>query len=127
MVAVAYYLPHFLLQKLLEYLQNDPTRSNAQWGWLLCFGLFMSNALVYVGSGIIWSISSTTLQGRVRLQLNTLLFSKTLRKKDISAIEQKATPSKAEEEDDEDEEGIASKSQIMVSPDHVFILRFMGI
>lgn len=62
----------------------------------------MSNALVYVASGVIWSISSTTLQGRIKLQLNTLLFSKTLRKKDVSAVGE-----------EDDEEGIASKSQIM--------------
>jgi hypothetical protein len=65
----------------------------------------MSNALVYVASGVIWSISSTTLQGRIKLQLNTLLFSKTLRKKDVSAA--------GKEGEEDDEEGIASKSQIM--------------
>jgi hypothetical protein len=64
----------------------------------------MSNASVYIASGVIYSISSTTLQGRIKLQLNTLLFSKTLRKKDVSS---------AGSEDD-DEEGVTSKSQIMV-------------
>lgn len=114
-VGFAYYLPHYLLQQLLEYLQRDPTRSNLSWGWLIAFGLFMSNALVYIGSGVIWSLSTTILQGRVTLQLNSMLFSKTLRKKDIAAIRPTGNGENGETADD-DEDGIASKSQIMVSP-----------
>lgn len=106
--AVAYYVPHWLLQQLLEYLQNDPTRQHPSWGWLLAFGLFTSNALVYIVSSIVWSISTTTLQGRIKLQLNTLLFSKTLRKKDVAAVTEDS------EKDGEDEEEVASKAQIMV-------------
>ncbi|WRT69694.1 uncharacterized protein IL334_006684 [Kwoniella shivajii] len=125
--AFGYYLPHYILLKFVEYLENDPSRSAPAWGWLLCFGLFMSNAIMYIATGVTWSISSTYLQGRIKLQLNTLLFSKTLRKKDIAAAgddkghvgDVKAEAVKdqqkkdAGEEENEDEEAVTSKTQIM--------------
>ncbi|OCF33530.1 ATP-binding cassette transporter [Kwoniella heveanensis BCC8398] len=123
--AFGYYLPHYFLLKFVEYLENDPTRSEPAWGWLLCFGLFMVNAIMFIATGVTWSISSTYLQGKIKLQLNTMLFSKTLRKKDIAAAGDDKGDSKGSEEtkdndketesegkDDEDE-GVSSKTQIM--------------
>ncbi|WWC65828.1 uncharacterized protein I303_108450 [Kwoniella dejecticola CBS 10117] len=126
--AFGYYIPHYILLKFVEYLENDPSRSTPAWGWVLCFGLFMSNAIMFIATGVTWSISSTYLQGRIKLQLNTLLFSKTLRKKDIAAAgddkgqvgDVKAEAAKDQkrkeaggEEDNEDEEAVSSKTQIM--------------
>ncbi|WWD04597.1 hypothetical protein V865_002668 [Kwoniella europaea PYCC6329] len=126
--AFGYYIPHYILLKFVEYLENDPTRSTPAWGWLLCFGLFMSNAIMFIATGVTWSISSTYLQARIKLQLNTLLFSKTLRKKDIAAAgddkgqvgDVKAEAAKdqkkkeaAGEDGAEDEEAVSSKTQIM--------------
>lgn len=126
--AVGYYVPHKLLQWFLEYLQVDPGRTNAGWGWVLAFGMFISNAVIYILTGLTWSISSTYLQGRFKLQLNTMLFAKTLRRKDVAAggddkalvgdVKEEAAKSKAkkergEGEEDEDEEAVSSKSQIM--------------
>jgi ABC-type multidrug transport system fused ATPase/permease subunit len=124
--AVAYYLPHYILRIFLSYLEKDSERSNPAWGWLLAFGLFMSNTAISILNGVIFSLSTTTLQAGIRLQLNTLLFSKTLAKKDIAAAaelkEQSAgqevnetdkekTNGKQKEEDDD--EGVSSKTQIM--------------
>lgn len=77
-------------------------------------------------NGIIFSLSTTTLQAGIRLQLNTMLFSKTLAKKDIAAAaelkEQNAEKEHNEagtekagsnEKDDDDDEGVSSKTQIM--------------
>ncbi|EKD03427.1 hypothetical protein A1Q2_02282 [Trichosporon asahii var. asahii CBS 8904] len=126
--AVGYYAPHKLLQWFIEYLQVDPGRTNVGWGWVLAFGLFISNAIIYILSGLIWSISSTYLQGRFKLQLNTMLYAKTLRKKDVAAggddkgivgdVKEEAAKAKAkkergEEDEEEDEEAVSSKSQIM--------------
>ncbi|WVQ79183.1 hypothetical protein IAT38_001279 [Cryptococcus sp. DSM 104549] len=126
--AVGYYLPHYLLKLFINFLENDPTRSEPAWGWLLCFGLFVSNALIYVASGVTWSICTTYLQGKIRLQLNTMLFNKTLVKKDIASVgdgksqvggvqdEAKKDKLKKEEdseEEDDDEEAVSSKTQIM--------------
>lgn len=40
---------------------------------------------MYIAVGFMWSISSTHLQSRIKLQLITLLFSKTLVKKDLAS------------------------------------------
>ncbi|WVF68276.1 hypothetical protein IAT40_003041 [Kwoniella sp. CBS 6097] len=123
--AFGYYLPHYFLLKFVEYLENDPTRSTPAWGWLLCFGLFMANAIMFIATGVTWSISSTYLQGKIKLQLNTMLFSKTLRKKDIAAAGEDKGDSqeknkdkdkdKDSEDKDEEDEGVSSKTQIMMS------------
>lgn len=127
---MSYYLPHYLLQQLLEYLQNDPMREHPTWGWFFSFSLFMSNAIVFVITGVIYSLSTTTLQGRIKLQLNTMLFSKTLRKKDVAGMgddtgreagDKKDVEAAESKDDDKDEEGVASKAQIMVSRGVLFI------
>jgi hypothetical protein len=113
----------------ITYLENDPTRSHPAWGWVLCFGLFVANATTNIASGVLYSISQTVLTARIKLQLNTLLFSKTLRKKDIAssndeaakvggvadeAKKEKDQKAKGEEKEEENDEGVSSKSQIMV-------------
>lgn len=100
----------------IVYLENDPTRSDPSWGLFLALSLFLSNALLFLATQTLWSIAGTTVQARVQLQLNSMLFSKTLLKKDVAAGGgEKAQP---EEEDDsgedEDEDNVTSKSQIMV-------------
>lgn len=125
--AVLYYLPHYILQLFIVYLENDPTRSDPAWGWLLALSLFVANASVFVITGITWSITTTYLQGRINIQLNSMLFAKTLKKKDVAGGGDKKEVSKAvkpngdgdekdEGEEDEEDEGVASKSQIMVRP-----------
>ncbi|KAK4686614.1 hypothetical protein P7C73_g3512, partial [Tremellales sp. Uapishka_1] len=127
--AFGYYLPPYLLQNFIYYLETDPTRSHPAWGWFLAFALFFSNAVMNIAQGILWAIDVTYLTARIRSQLNTLLFSKTLRKKDIASTgedsskvggvkEEKAKDKKRKESgeeknEDEDNEGVTSKSQIM--------------
>jgi hypothetical protein len=118
-------VPHYILKVFINYLENDPSRHSPAWGWLLAFGLFISNVSINIVSGIIYSISTTVLQSGIRLQLNSLLFAKTLAKKDIaSSTEAKSTTvnqgkgdaeDKADkkEEEDDDDEGVSSKTQIM--------------
>lgn len=115
-----YYLPHYILQMFIVYLENDPSRSDPSWGWLLAFSLFVSNALVFIVTGVNWSITTTYLQGKISVQLNSLLFAKTLVKKDVAGGgDKKENTEKPEGEkegskDDEEDEGVSSKSQIMV-------------
>lgn len=123
LTAAGYYVPHYLLKLFIQYLENDPTRSTPAWGWLIAFALFVSNAIIYITSGQIWSISTTTLQGGIKMQLNTMLFAKTLVKKDIASSvgdeksDDKGKEAGAEEkdtkEDDPDDDGVSSKTQIM--------------
>jgi len=118
--AVMYYLPHFFLQKFIIYLENDPTRSDPSWGWLLAFAMFVANASVFIVTGIEYGITTTYLQGKINMQLNSLLFAKTLVKKDVAGGGEKKEESEKvkgekKEDDDEEDENVSSKSQIMVS------------
>lgn len=73
-----------------------------------------------------WSLASTTLQVRLRVQLNSILFAKTLVRKDIASStasaptkdtangeNQAATPTGENGEKKEEENEFASKAQIM--------------
>lgn len=132
LTAIGYYLPHYLLKLFITYLENDPSRSNVAWGWLLAFGLFVSNAAIFIVSGVIWSISTTALQAGIKLQLNTMLFTKTLVKKDtasedngsgkVGGVNEEAAKKKRrkqetyeeKEHNEGEDEGVSSKTQIMV-------------
>ncbi|KAJ7691594.1 P-loop containing nucleoside triphosphate hydrolase protein [Mycena rosella] len=99
--AVLFYAPPFFLRMLLTYLEEDPARENTAWGWVWVFSLFSTNVVSYLLTGQLWSLSTTTLQVRLRNQLNTVLFAKTLVRKD------------AEVEKKDDEDDFSSKAQIM--------------
>ena len=74
-------------------------------------------------AGQLWSLSTTTIQVRLKIQLNTLLFSKTLVRKDVASSAAKPAHAnakgaendgKAEEDDDSDDsDEFSSKAQIM--------------
>lgn len=81
-------------------------RKHTSWGWFYSIGLFVATATVHLRqlffsllpyllhlilmlgitvSGQLWSLSTTTLQVRIRVQLNTILFAKTLVRKDVAS------------------------------------------
>jgi hypothetical protein len=101
------------LQLFIVYLENDPIRSDPSWGLFLAFSMFLSNALLFIATQMLWSIANTLLTTRVSLQLNSLLFNKTLTKKDVASGGKQGQEGK-EEGDKEEEENVTSKSQIMV-------------
>ena len=118
--ALLYYVPALFLKLFVSYLEMDPDRSNPAWGWVYCAGLFGFNAMAFLVTDQMWSLSTTSLQVAIRIQLNSILFSKTLVRKDVAS----STPSKSEEDkddigktkadDEEDgEEDFSSKAQIM--------------
>ncbi|KAJ6595567.1 multidrug resistance-associated ABC transporter [Mycena vulgaris] len=121
--AILFYAPPFFLRMLLAYLEDDPDRENTSWGWVWVFSLFSTNIVSFLLTGQLWSLSTTTLQVRIRNQLNTILFAKTLVRKDVASSappptsskdkdDSKVTPaSEGEKKDDEDD--FSSKAQIM--------------
>ncbi|KAH9947499.1 multidrug resistance-associated ABC transporter [Amylocystis lapponica] len=122
--AVLFYVPALFLQRVVLYLEIDPERENRGWGWVYCVGLFASNAVVQLTTGQLWSLSTTTLQVRLRIQLNSILFAKTLVRKDVAssaaaksepepgaAAVPPATDGDEAKKDEEDE--FSSKAQIM--------------
>ncbi|TFK92526.1 multidrug resistance-associated ABC transporter [Polyporus arcularius HHB13444] len=115
--ATMFYLPAFFLQRVVRYLEVDPGRESRGWGFVFCIGLFVSNAATQILTGQLWSFSTTTLQVRMRIQLNSILFAKTLVRKDIassSASESTEGANKDKDKDKkDDEDDFSSKAQIM--------------
>ncbi|KAJ7846225.1 multidrug resistance-associated ABC transporter [Mycena olivaceomarginata] len=114
-VGSLFYIPPFFMSRVLTYLENDPQREHPEWGWVWVVCLFGSNVLLFVGQ--LWSLTTATLQARIRAQLNTVLFAKTLVRKDVasSAAVAKAEDADAPESDAPapDADGFSSKAQIM--------------
>ncbi|KAE9407953.1 ATP-binding cassette transporter [Gymnopus androsaceus JB14] len=118
--AILFYAPAIFSQMLIAYLEDDPERKNRGWGFVYTVAMFLSNILVFFTSAQLWSISTTTLQTRLRIQLNTILFAKTLVRKDSVSS---APPKKEKDKDGndvenkkkggDDEEDFSSKAQIM--------------
>ena len=123
--ALLYYVPALFLREFVHYLETDPDRSDPAWGWFYCAGLFGFNALAFLFTNQMWSLSTTSLQVAIKVQLNSILFSKTLVRKDVASSapsksdkddgDKSSTKSKkAKEEEKKDEEGeFSSKAQIM--------------
>ena len=71
-------------------------------------------------TGQLWSLSTTTVQVRLRIQLNSVLFAKTLVRKDVASSTPPPPSSKVSENEnadtetlEEDEDNFSSKAQIM--------------
>ncbi|KAF5378754.1 hypothetical protein D9615_006977 [Tricholomella constricta] len=83
--AVMFYTPALFLQQFVKYLEVDTERKEMGWGWVYVTGLFAANAITYLITGQLWSLSTTTIQVRLRVQLNSILFAKTLVRKDVAS------------------------------------------
>ncbi|TFK68805.1 multidrug resistance-associated ABC transporter [Pluteus cervinus] len=118
--AVLFYAPAVFLRLFIGYLEVDPLRKDTGWGWVYVMGLFVSSVFVYLLTGQLWSLSTTTIQVRLRTQLNSTLFAKTLVRKDVassapppSTEADGADSVKSKEEKEKEEDDFSSKAQIM--------------
>ncbi|KAI9068084.1 multidrug resistance-associated ABC transporter [Trametes sanguinea] len=130
--AVLFYVPAYFLKRVVQYLEIDSTRDFRGWGFVFCAALFASHATTQILTGQLWGLSTTNLQVRLRLQLNSILFAKTLVRKDVAsssgtapgadtapangATNGAASPdSEADKKKDKkgDEDDFSSKAQIM--------------
>ncbi|KAJ7064766.1 multidrug resistance-associated ABC transporter [Mycena amicta] len=75
-ISFAYYAPPFFLKQLIEYLEADPNRSDTSWAWFWVSGFFLAHLVLSLGR---------VLKTRFQLQLNALLFAKTLVRKDTTS------------------------------------------
>ncbi|GAA5837403.1 hypothetical protein JCM5353_002686 [Sporobolomyces roseus] len=138
--AVLYYLPAFFLQRIVHFLElreqvklpEDPDTeyTTSSWGYLFCAGLLISAVAEALIAGQLWFVSNSMLSTRIRVQLNTLVFDKTLKRKDVSGVSNvsekddssdgkkngggSSTSSGGSEEDEEStEKGFGSKTSIL--------------
>ncbi|VDB91250.1 unnamed protein product [Peniophora sp. CBMAI 1063] len=114
--ALLYYAPPFFLNQLVRYLEQDPERTDRRWGVLFAVGLFASTTTVHLVTGQLWSVSTTILQVRFKVQLNSSLFAKTLVRKDVAsgaAAKDDDAKSNKSGDTEEDEEAVSTKAQVM--------------
>ncbi|KAF8842919.1 P-loop containing nucleoside triphosphate hydrolase protein [Paxillus ammoniavirescens] len=113
--ACLFYTPPLFLERVVQYLEDDPNREDRRWGWFYVAGLFLANAFSYIITGQLWSLATTTVQVRLKIQLNTILFAKTLVRKDVASSSGTKDKNKdgggKDVKDDEDD--FSSKAQIM--------------
>ncbi|TIB84058.1 multidrug resistance-associated ABC transporter [Wallemia mellicola] len=103
LIASLYYTPAIFLKKLLSSIEENKSRS---WQWYYATCLFFSSIVLSLFSGQVWSFAATQFVGRIRTQLNSLLYAKTMSRKDISAAS-------SSNDEAEDEIEVKSKSQVM--------------
>ncbi|KAJ7575966.1 P-loop containing nucleoside triphosphate hydrolase protein [Mycena floridula] len=84
-LALLYYAPAFYIRLFLEYVENDEKRLDRAWGSVYVASLFLATFLLAIANGQLWSLATNTLQVRISSQLNTILFAKTLTRKDLGA------------------------------------------
>lgn len=113
----------FFVRKLIAYLEDDPDRLNKGWGWVYAFGQFASLVIVAQLNSQMWFYATSVIQIRLRAQLNTMLFAKTLVRKDVvssgTSASDETTDKKSKttdgenKEKDEEENEFSSKAQVM--------------
>ncbi|KAI5478748.1 ATP-binding cassette transporter [Pseudohyphozyma bogoriensis] len=116
--AFLYYLPAYFLQQLVQFLEYVPDRSPSSpprslaWGYVYCLGLFTAAVLDALVSGQLWFVSNSMLATRIRVQLNCLVFDKTLKRKDVAGVSGgKKEDKKEEDEGEEEEPGLFSETK----------------
>lgn len=79
--AFLYYLPAFFLRKVVGFLEvaNQVKGREKTLGYAYCFGLLVSLVLDTIMTGQLWYISNCMLASRIRIQLNSVIFAKTLK------------------------------------------------
>ncbi|KAF8888549.1 multidrug resistance-associated ABC transporter [Infundibulicybe gibba] len=123
-VAFLFYVPAIFLRAFVAYLEVDTKREDTGWGWVYVVGLFGTTAITYLITNQLWSLSTTTIQLQLRIQLNTTLFAKTLVRKDVASSaappvrtapgETPESPNASQESESEGkEDDFSSKAQIM--------------
>ncbi|GAA5904673.1 uncharacterized protein JCM6883_003864 [Sporobolomyces salmoneus] len=137
MNSVLYYLPAFFLQRIVYFLElreqitipEDPNTeyTSSSWGYLFCAGLLVSAVGEALVAGQLWFVSNSMLSTRIRVQLNTLVFDKTLKRKDVSGVSNASSSSETEageesstsgggsdeNEEEDPEKGFGSKSSVL--------------
>ncbi|PPR02009.1 hypothetical protein CVT24_011132 [Panaeolus cyanescens] len=104
--AVLFYAPPLFLRMFVKYLEYGP---------------FTDYGRIISVTGQLWSLATTLIQVRLKIQLNSTLFAKTLVRKDVasSAPAQTAKPTDGENESEssdgkkDDEDDFSSKAQVM--------------
>ncbi|KIM46743.1 hypothetical protein M413DRAFT_63584 [Hebeloma cylindrosporum] len=81
--AAMYYAPIAFIQFFLEYIEADPQRKDTSWGRFYVTGIFAAHFVVILSNAQLLWLSNNNLRTNLSLQLNTLLYTKTMVRKDV--------------------------------------------
>lgn len=92
---ILYYAPFAFLYRFIEFVQNYQYGEKLEWGIIYIFGMLLSNLVLQLSIAQVWYWSSCVLQVVIKAQLNSEIYSKSLKRYDstITSID-----------DDDDEE-----------------------
>ncbi|EIW78632.1 multidrug resistance-associated ABC transporter [Coniophora puteana RWD-64-598 SS2] len=136
LAAPLWFASPFFLQKLIAYLESDPERLHTGWGWVYAIGQLVSLLVVHMLAAQFFSLATAVIAIRIKAQLNTILFEKTLVRKDIvssagssdskedskdakgkkdskDSKDKKAKKNKDKDGDEDEEAEFSSKAQVM--------------
>ncbi|KAH9475078.1 ABC transporter 7 [Psilocybe cubensis] len=85
LTAVTTYGPAWFLQMFVKYLETPFADRDMQKGWVLVVGLTIASVTTVLISQQLWKVSMNDLEIRIRLQLNSMLYAKTLVRKDTTS------------------------------------------
>ena len=76
-----YYLPAFFLQKVVKFLEvgSRTGEQSTAMGFAYCFGLLLALVLDTIITGQLWFLSNVSLATAIRVELNAIIFCKTLK------------------------------------------------
>lgn len=90
-----YYIPAALLQKLVAFLEDRPLNEDGsfdnRWGYIYCLSFLAAGLADATCQGQLWFLSVTMLATRIKVQVNCLIFDKTLKRKDVAGTSQPKT------------------------------------
>ncbi|BFZ62919.1 hypothetical protein YB2330_004031 [Saitoella coloradoensis] len=99
--SVLQYAPTFFLLRILQFVQMYKAGEVEWWyGWYYVAGMCAAKLAYAILYAQVWYISACVLQTKVNSVLNTAIFAKTLKRKDIVGVDVN-TETKNDEEDDE--------------------------
>lgn len=87
--AILFYSPAYFMNGLLDFIQEKADRNRPseghedEAGYWWVFGLLASKLAVAFATAALWYVSSSILQQRIKGQLNSAIYAKTLRRKDV--------------------------------------------
>ncbi|EIN12781.1 multidrug resistance-associated ABC transporter [Punctularia strigosozonata HHB-11173 SS5] len=117
-VSALYYAPKYFLKLLVQHLEMAPEARNIQWAWVFVVGMIMSTVAASLLFDQVIYFAQMTLQVRIRIELNSILFAKTLARKDIASSseasqEQEEGEGEAKAAKKDEKEAFSSKAQVM--------------
>ncbi|CAB4373887.1 unnamed protein product [Rhizophagus irregularis] len=94
---ILYYAPFAFLYRFIEFIQNYQYGEKLEWGIIYILAMFLSNVILQLSVAQVWYWSSCVLQVVVKAQLNSEIYSKSLKRYD-------STITSFDDDDDDDDE-----------------------